>query len=178
MQIEWRDVPNFKGIQASNTGLIRSIKRGFPYELKRFIDKKGYVRVSITNSEGKTRNKSVHRLVCMAFLPNPNNLPQVNHKDGNKTNNNVENLEWITNRDNALHAIRNGLWKTFQEGARRENEKRKKPVIASKEGEVIKFECVRDAEKYFNSRHISDVCKGKRPHVKGWHFTYREGVMS
>ena len=63
----------------------------------------GYLRVHIAG-----RMYFVHRLVAMTYIPNPNNLPQVNHKDGNKHNNCVENLEWISNHDNSLHALHNG----------------------------------------------------------------------
>ena len=65
---------------------------------------KGYLRVSIG---GKLQ--FVHRLVAQKYIPNPNNLPQVNHKDGNKLNNCVDNLEWVSNKENRDHAIKNGL---------------------------------------------------------------------
>lgn len=70
------------------------------------INGTGYYRVSI----GK-KLMFVHRLVAMLYIPNPNNLPQVNHKDGNKLNNSVENLEWVTNKQNSIHALKNGLMK-------------------------------------------------------------------
>lgn len=65
---------------------------------------KGYLRVSI----GK-HLKFVHRLVAEKYIPNPNNLPQINHKDGNKKNNSVDNLEWISNEGNRIHAVKNGM---------------------------------------------------------------------
>lgn len=65
---------------------------------------KGYLRVHIAG-----KMYFVHRLVAEKYIPNPNNLPQVNHKDGNKTNNNVDNLEWVSNMGNRIHAIQNGL---------------------------------------------------------------------
>ena len=65
---------------------------------------KGYLRVHIAG-----RMYFVHRLVAERYIPNPDNKPQVNHKDGNHLNNNVDNLEWVTNRENSIHALRNGM---------------------------------------------------------------------
>lgn len=65
---------------------------------------KGYLRVSISK-----KLQFVHRLVAEKYIPNPDNLPQVNHKDGNKLNNNVENLEWVSNSENRKHAVDTGL---------------------------------------------------------------------
>ena len=70
--------------------------------------KRGYLQVFLSfNDERKQR--LVHRLVAEAFIPNPNNLPQVNHKDGDKTNNNVSNLEWCTRKENVQHGYDTGL---------------------------------------------------------------------
>ena len=106
--------------QVSNFGRIRSklrmVRNGSgEYELNGVIlqpvaDSKGYLRVSFcVNRLMKTFK--VHRLVALTFIENPLNLPQVNHKDGNKQNNNVENLEWINNSDNQKHAYQKGLIK-------------------------------------------------------------------
>ena len=66
---------------------------------------RGYKRVSFNRKE-----YSVHRLVAMKYIPNPQNKEQVNHKDGDKTNNHYTNLEWVTNKENHEHAVENGLW--------------------------------------------------------------------
>lgn len=77
--------------------------------LKPAKDKKGYLRFGLMK-EGKLHTKKGHRLVAENYLPNPNNLPQVNHINGIKTDNRVENLEWCTNMQNVHHAIENGLF--------------------------------------------------------------------
>lgn len=78
-------------------------------ELKGSIDSKGYKYLDIRNKNGKLKCPKVHRLVAEAFIPNPEASPQINHIDGNKCNNNISNLEWVTNKDNRIHAIENGL---------------------------------------------------------------------
>lgn len=173
MEETWKKVPGTNGkIEVSNYGRVRSILRGEPYILKTQKDQKGYQRVSIT-IDGVKKTYKVHRLVANQFLPQ-SNLPQVNHVDGNKDNNCSWNLEWISNKDNAAHAIKNGLWNSVIIGSRRENEKRKKPIRATKGDDVLRFESISEAEKVIGSRHITDVLKGRRSHVKGWSFSYDE----
>lgn len=100
--------------QVSNLGNIRSIDRfinnriikGQP--IKTSLDRYGYVKVRFRN-RGKVKNHSVHVLVGLAFIPNPTNKPQINHKDGNKQNNHVDNLEWCTGEENQQHAFKTGL---------------------------------------------------------------------
>ncbi len=71
--------------------------------------KKGYSRVRLKHADGG-KPHLVHRLIALKFIPNPDNLPQVNHKDGNKSNNRADNLEWVTNKRNCEHAVANGLY--------------------------------------------------------------------
>lgn len=174
---EWRKVQNTNGmIEVSNYGRVRSLLRGKPHILKTQKDSKGYHRVSVTIDGHKTTYK-VHRLVAIAFIDNNNNHSQVNHIDGNKDNNNVSNLEWISNRDNAIHAVNNGLWDSNITGVLNENKRRMKAIIGTKDGNVVRFGSISEAEKVIGSRHITDVLKGKRSHVKGWSFSYEKGVM-
>lgn len=177
----WREITGTKGlIEVSNEGRVRSWLGGTPRVLKTQADNKGYHRVRVTIERVKICYK-VHREVAKAFLGNPNNLPQVNHKDGNKANNDVSNLEWVTNQQNAHHAISNGLWNSVFDGSRKENERRKKPILAYRiDGDhpcTKYFGSISEAEREIGSRHICDVLKGKRSHVKGWTFQYAGEVM-
>lgn len=174
----WKPIVGTKGfIEVSNEGRVRSWLRGSPKVLKTQTDKKGYHRIRVTVEREKKCYK-IHREVAKAFIANPDNLPQVNHKDGNKNNNAAENLEWITNIGNAHHAIETGLWDSVIEGSRKENERRKRPVIGYCANESRRFASVSDAERFVDSRHVCDVLKGKRIHVKGWTFQYEEVTLS
>ena len=77
----------------------------FGKKLKPNTVTKGYQMVKLYMDNGKKRNASVHRLVAEAFIPNPDNKPEVNHNDGNKKNNHVDNLEWVTGSENVKHAF-------------------------------------------------------------------------
>ena len=174
----WRAITGTKGfIEVSNKGRVRSLLRGTPRILKTQTDKKGYHRVRVTIEREKLSYK-VHREIAKAFIPNPSNLPQVNHKDGNKDNNAVDNLEWVTNKENAHHAIKNGLWDSLFEASRKEDERRKRAVIghyySADECLCRRFESVSEAERFVDSRHVVDVLKGRRNTVKGWCFQYEE----
>lgn len=78
------------------------------YVIKGKVDAHGYVRVTLTK-DGKSFSKLVHRLVALQFIPNPDELPQVNHKNGNKCDNSVGNLEWCTAKENKRHAYDNNI---------------------------------------------------------------------
>lgn len=112
MEEIWKDIKGFEGeYEVSNTGKIKSKKRKNERILIPDVDRYGYLRVCLFYSKGGYIRKKVHRLVAEAFLPNVNELPQVNHKDGDKKNNNVDNLEWCTAKENLRHALETGLRK-------------------------------------------------------------------
>lgn len=123
----FKDVLGYEGLyQVSNYGRVKSLKRenifycGLRKEfLKRPVKEKilsfnksnrGYLQVCLTKN-GKYRTYTVHRMVAIAFIPNKNNKSQVNHKDGNKENNRVDNLEWCSPKENSNHAFKTGLSK-------------------------------------------------------------------
>ena len=105
---EWRDIPGYESFyQVSNLGNVRSIRFNKVRNMKSW-DSHGYraVELCINNNRYIV---GVHQLVALAFIPNPENKPEVNHKDRNRSNNNVENLEWVTQSENVAHAYRNGV---------------------------------------------------------------------
>jgi predicted XRE-type DNA-binding protein len=104
MKEDWRDIPEYEGLyQVSNHGKIRNIKKGyFGRFLKGSIDKDGYITVGL-RKEGKGKYNKVHRLVLTVFDRPPKPGEECNHKDGNKSNNFIENIEWCTHLQNMQH---------------------------------------------------------------------------
>lgn len=102
----WKDILGWEGIyQIGNRGRIRSFKMCEDGRIISLKDKTGnYLTIILQKSGMKSRSTRIHRLVAEAFIPNPYNLPEVNHIDGNKQNNAVSNLEWCTRKHNAAHA--------------------------------------------------------------------------
>ena len=102
-----KDIPNHPGFKARTDGTIIG-KRGRP--MKGHVDRCGYREVLLSENR-KTNNARVHRLMAETFIPNPYNLRDVNHKDRNKLNNDISNLEWVSHSSNVKHAYDNGLEK-------------------------------------------------------------------
>lgn len=107
----WKDIPDFDNLyQISSWGRVKSLRSGSGCEFEQILlprkTYKGYLTVSACINGARTRNRLIHRLVAKAFLENPENKPQVNHKDLNKENNNLSNLEWVTHMENIAHAVR------------------------------------------------------------------------
>lgn len=100
----WKDIPNFEKYAINTMGQIKNNESGFI--LKPQVNKQnGYYQIQLRNMDSR-KGFYIHRLVAELFIPNPENLPTVNHKDGNKSNNTVNNLEWCTYSDNLTHSYR------------------------------------------------------------------------
>ena len=150
----WKDIKDYEGhYQVSNLSRVKSIKFGKERILKPVTDRHGYLIVGLWKNN-KQKTYKVHRLVAEAFLPNPDNLPQVNHKDENPLNNNVNNLEWCNSKYNNTYGTR----------IERISKRRSKTVLQyDLEGNFIRewestAECGRNG---FNQAHVAACCQGK-----------------
>ncbi len=101
----FKDIKGFPGYKISDSGEVMSLKGKTPKVLKSYSKTHGYLYTALS-LQGKKHYLRIHRLVAEAFIPNPLNLPEVNHLDEDKTNNRVDNLEWCTPHDNKLHGSR------------------------------------------------------------------------
>lgn len=179
MEEIWEDIAGYEGLyQVSNFGRIKSLERIiFHSDGKKTIhnermlcpsfDKFNYLNVCLTIDK-KTKNHKVHRLVCLAFSENKYGKRTVNHIDGNKSNNNLSNLEWATDSENIKHSYFIGLRKNpknMYERKYKYHPKSKAVVQFDKLGNKIKeFESITHAFDELNIRQdlICSVCKGKR----------------
>ena len=108
----WKDCKGYEGLyQVSNQGRVWSIRT--QKCLKPRLMENGYLQVWLTAKNGKVKGEKVHRLVAIAFIENPYNKTQVNHKDENKQNNSVDNLEWMTPKENSNYGTRNEKIKNY-----------------------------------------------------------------
>lgn len=207
MQERWKAIKGFEGLyEVSDLGNIKSLNYnhtiGNVKLLKPVKNKGDYFQVTLYKDKIQFIKK-IHRLVAQAFIPNPENKPQVNHIDGNKQNNTVSNLEWTTSQENVIHSWENGLSVMTEETKRKlselhrgkhhtEESKKKmsesrkgkrtgkdspfaKKVICITTGEI--FDCIKDAERKYNvdSSSIVRCCKGTQKSSKGFKWEYMKG---
>lgn len=163
---EWLPVVGYEGLyEVSNLGRVKRLSNSATCKEKILtpqIQRDGYQRVTLSK-KGQKKRVSIHRLVAIAFIPNPENKEQVNHLDTNKLNNNLSNLQWATPKENIAHAVAHGLMK-----------KSNKPIVASniETGEKRQFESQTEASRKLGvyMKQISCVLNGRTKHVGGWRF--------
>lgn len=187
---EWREISGYEGKYAiSNKGNVKSLNYRMSNKekiLKPLKSGKGYLMVGLCKN-GKMEWAKIHRLVALLFIPNPNHKPQVNHINGDKNDNNVDNLEWCSNSENQIHAYKNklkygsvkqGKWlgETQRENLIKRNKEKAKPIEATniENGEMIIFKSAAEAEQVLGIHHssIAKVCRGKQKIAKGYKFSY------
>lgn len=164
---QWKDINGYEGLyQVSDCGNVRNLITG--RVLKQRSNGNGYIRIELWKNQ-RGRKFYMHRLVAEAFLRRPSNCTEVNHKDLDRANNHVSNLEWVTSSENTRHAVRNDALHAWGNKA--------KPIIATcvTDGTFVEYETISQAERALGTRHITDVLKGKRRQAKGYTFVYKEG---
>lgn len=155
----WKEVPGFTGIFAHPMGAIGRLRDGVIQQCVPFTNSNGYPTVKCNN-----KALPVHRAVALTFVPNPESASDVNHIDGVKTNNTVENLEWCSRGDNIRHALRTGLHANPE-----------KPVIGVNEttGDGIWAKSQSALKKLgFQQALVSKCVQGERPRHRGYRWEY------
>lgn len=166
----WKDIEGYEGkYQVSNKGNVRRLNLLTPK-----CGNTGRLSVQLTNSQGETKYKLIHRLVGQAFIPNPDRLPQINHIDENPRNNQAGNLEWCTQEYN-LECYWSKRRKPKEGKTRVNNQYPQKVIQTTKSGEfVTEWENIAaiHRETGWNSFSITECCKGNRHTAYGykWHF--------
>lgn len=162
MSEAWRDISGYEGLyQVSDQGRVRNARSG--RVLKPGAGHNGYYMVRLSRNNYAWTQR-VNRLVAAAFIPNPKNLPQVNHKNGIKTDNRVENLEWCTASHNQLHRHR-------VLGQPADN---CKPILCIETGQVFPSMTAAAQSLGLHLGNVSRVCAGKRAHTQNLHFKFLE----
>ncbi len=187
---EWKDIQGYEGkYQVSTLGRVKSLPKprttpgGHKYmtkeRLRHFSVNRGYQMVDLYDGVG-AEVRLVHRLVAHAFIPNTERKPHVNHKDGDRGNNAVENLEWCTPSENEWHSYHVLGKKSPRAFLGRFNERHpgsKQVIQEDMDGNIVAiFPSAREADRFgYDYRNVSAVCLGKRSHYKGYRWRFNLG---
>ena len=169
----WKDVKNYEGLyQISNLGNVKrtsSGKRLKPY------NRKGYIRVALSK-DNTAKHIDIHRLVAEAFIPNIENKPEVNHIDGDKSNNEVSNLEWCTRKENMNHAKNTGLWKMTDDMKKGLDQSKRTYQYDLNYNFIQSFESAEEASRqlHINTGNLHSCCEGKRKTAGGYIWSYEK----
>lgn len=170
----WKPIVGYEGrYEVSNKGRVRSLnfRNTGKFGIRRlFQDSNGYPILALYDGKSHKRER-VHRLVARAFIPNPNNYPEINHKDENKSNNHVDNLEWCTSKYNTNYGT------SIERRAR----KWSKPVIqySLKMEKLNEFDSLTEALKFVGGKSISSItnsCQGLQKKAYGYIWKFKEDV--
>lgn len=168
MEVIWKDVNGTNGLyQVSDMGQIRRGGRILKPQARRH----GYLSVWIYDGHGNRTQKSVHRIVAEAFVPNPNNLPEVNHKDERKTNNTAQNLEWCSHQQNSSYGTRGArLSKKLTNGP-----KSKKIAQYTTDGKLVRvFPSLQEASRSgYSAANISRCANGHKKYSHAYGYIWR-----
>jgi hypothetical protein len=148
-QEQWKAIAECNGeYSISDYGRVKSHKFGKERILKPALTSRGYPFVLLSMKGQKVKLQCIHKLVASAFINNPNNKPQVNHKDGNKLNNHIDNLEWATSKENHQHAWDTGLNESKRLAISKANSKPVVDIITGKKYDSLKLACLDINETY------------------------------
>lgn len=183
----FKDIYGYNGIyQISNFGTVTSIDRVVNSSfnatrkvkgviLKQHLSTHGYYYVVLTQNS-ISKKHSIHRLKAIAFIPNPDNKPCINHKNSIRTDNELTNLEWVTYSENTIHGFNYGLIKNNMTGRFGKNCPTSKPVIQlTLDNEYVnEFESIKQAEEITGILNLSNVCNGKRIKAGNYKWKFKQ----
>ena len=165
MQEIWKDIKDYEGLyQVSNLGRVKRIKNKI-HILKTIDDGKGYKKARLCKN-GILKSYRIHRLVAEAFIPNPFNYSEVNHKDFNRSNNLINNLEWCNKEYNMKHSVK-------------ANRFHNKPVICENNNLITIFNSINEAsfKTGINRNNIGRCCNSKRKTAGGYKWRFLKGEI-